>query len=195
MLPPDLAFLSNGNMVVVEYSGNRTQILTPDGNPILSITSYMSNPWSVDVDADDRIYVANWGSGTVVVFDALGNFYRQLDKTFGNPRNFRISRKSGNMIVADVSGIHLLNPKGVVQRLFKQPNTNPYGLAFDGNDKIIASDSGAGKFYIYDSAGDPVSSYGDAGKGIGLTNTPRGLIVDSDGKIFCVDADNVIVYQ
>lgn len=37
-------------------------------------------PWGVAVDADDRIYVADWGNHRVQVLDADGNYLRQLPK-------------------------------------------------------------------------------------------------------------------
>ena len=63
--PYGIDFLSDGNMVVVEYQNARVQLFSPDGRPLATWGSpgfepgMLNGPWAVVVDSKDRVSVVD----------------------------------------------------------------------------------------------------------------------------------------
>jgi len=78
--PIGVGLLSNGNIVVSEFSGNRLQIFDSQGNFVRIVgAGQVKNPHHHFVDSDDNILVADLGNNRIQVFDQNGNHI----KTFG----------------------------------------------------------------------------------------------------------------
>lgn len=104
--PSGVAIDGGGNLLIADSGNHRVQRFTPDGR-LLQVIGHPGRrpdgspgkdgagnpggnpgdgpgefnlPWGVAVDADDRIYVADWGNHRVQILDADGNYLRQFPK-------------------------------------------------------------------------------------------------------------------
>jgi DNA-binding beta-propeller fold protein YncE len=76
-------------------------------------------PWGVAVDAEDRVYVADWRNDRLQVFDAMGHCLAMIGSTgtadgqFRRPAGICIDR-AGDIIVADWGNdrVQILRPDG-----------------------------------------------------------------------------------
>ncbi len=68
--------------------------------------------------------------------------------------------------------------------------TWPEGLAVDADGRIYCADAFANFVNVYDSNGERVAKWGEAGADEGQLNGPSGLAFDSDGKLWVVDRES-----
>ncbi|HUW19693.1 MAG TPA: 6-bladed beta-propeller [Sedimentisphaerales bacterium] len=72
--PYDLAFLSDGTLVVCEYGNNRLQLFSPDGRSLAVYGSagrqlgQLAYPWGVSVDGGRRAFVVDAGNNRIQVW-------------------------------------------------------------------------------------------------------------------------------
>ena len=77
--PIGVGLLSNGNIVVSEFSGNRLQIFDSQGNFVRIVgAGQVKNPHHHFVDSDDNILVADYGNNRIQVFDQNGNHIKTI---------------------------------------------------------------------------------------------------------------------
>ena len=77
--PSDVGLLSNGNIVVGEYSGKRLQIFDFEGNFVRIVgAGQVTTPFHLFVDSDDNILVADNGNRCIQVFQQNGNHIKSI---------------------------------------------------------------------------------------------------------------------
>jgi len=77
--PFGIGLLSNGNIVVSEYGGNRLQILDSQGNCVQIVgTGQVKSPLQLFVDSDDNILVADRDNNRIQVFLQNGNHIKSI---------------------------------------------------------------------------------------------------------------------
>lgn len=65
--------LSNGNVVVGDYTSHRLQVFDPQGNFVRRIgVGRLSRPRHLFVDSDDNILVSDFGNNAIQVFKSNG---------------------------------------------------------------------------------------------------------------------------
>ena len=83
--PQAIAINSEGNLYVADMMNHAVQAFTPDGKFLLKFGKYgpattpgaVCTPMAIAIDRDDNVYVGN-ATGTIGIFDKLGNFLRQF---------------------------------------------------------------------------------------------------------------------
>ena len=77
--PSGVGILSNGNIVVAEWSGNRLQIFDSLGNFVRIVgAGEVLEPQHLFVDADDNILVADSGNHRIQVFNQNGDHIKTI---------------------------------------------------------------------------------------------------------------------
>ncbi len=164
--PTGVAVLSNGDIVMIEGHGSKlnksdVNIYTKGGKLVRTFASHgtgdgqLTEPHSVAVDAQDRIYVADRTSNRINVYDKDGKFLHSW-KQFGRPSGVFVD-KNGLIYVADSQSDEKTNPgckmgirigsvkDGKVMYYIAPPaGTNdktppPEGIAVDSHGDIYAA--------------------------------------------------------
>ncbi len=160
-------------------------------------------PIGLDVDAAGRIYVADIGAKSVVVYGPDRTFLRRIggDKWFSrlssvtvDPAGTRIfavdlggvSSEQHQVRVFDaVSGAHLMDigKRGSGPGEFNLPRD----LAIGKDGRLYVVDGGNFRVVVFDKDGRYLHSFGSVGKQYGQFARPKEVAVDRDGNVYVVD--------
>jgi hypothetical protein len=159
----------------------------------------------VAVDAQDRVYIFNRGTPPVQVYEANGKFVRGWGQdTIKSSHHIKIDRE-GNVWIADI-GNHvvqkytpegkLLLTLGTIGELGRdQRHLNmPTDMAITPEGDIFVSDGyGNARVVHFDKNGKFVKEWGELGSKPGQFSIPHAIAVDSKGRLYVADRNNVRV--
>ncbi|MCA9862892.1 MAG: NHL repeat-containing protein [Thermomicrobiales bacterium] len=177
-----------------------------------------AGPLSVTFDNNDVVYVTDSGNSRWQVFSADGAFQAKYGSLGNDDENFQtpqgiawLTDGDGNarVVIADPGmtntgrRLRLFRPSdGTWRKSIGQTNlANPTGVAVDSNNRIwVVDTTSPGEVYLYNSYGDPVTSWAPSGSG--QLSSPRGIAVFRDSQnsatyVYVVDTNNdrVVKYQ
>jgi len=159
--------------------------------------------WTLAVDRQGNIVVAEYGNDRIQVFDRRGNFLKMWGKQgsgqahFTHPQGVAVDRE-GNFIVADSFNhrIQMFNERGKFVKMWGSKGTDPSqfhypsGLALDGDGNIVVADKNNHRIQVFDGKGNFVRMWGSEGTGPAQFNLPRSVAVDGMGNVVVADQDN-----
>ena len=159
---------------------------------------------SVAIAPDGNVWTFNRGKIPVQVFTPAGKLvkYWGQDGLFKNPHTVRFDN-AGNPWMVD-TGTHTVrkfsldgkvlmtigtpNEAGADQSHMNQPND----VAFAANGDIYVSDGyGNDRVVVFDKHGKYVRAWGKLGTGPGEFSQPHSLALDSHGRVYVADRNNV----
>ena len=160
---------------------------------------------SVDVDANDRVYVFNRGTCPMIIFDSAGNIVDTWGEgVFANPHAVTIA-PDGNVFCVDNgdSTVRKFTPDGkllMTLGVAHQPAPKMSGKPFSV-PAHVAIDKRNGEFYVadgysnarvhkYTPDGDYLFSWGESGTDEGHFNIVHNITTDSDGWVYVADREN-----
>lgn len=185
-----------GNSVVKKFNAAGEQLLAFGGNG--DADGQLDVPMDITI-ANDEIYVPELGNDRVSVFDTEGNFLRTIGEgVLGHVRSVAVA-PNGDTYVAnefahtivkfDAAGNKVVEfgGFGVAEGQMQFPNSVGFG-----NGKLYVADRGNHRIQVFSPAGEFEAAYGVYGTGAGEYefNTPRGVTVASDGKVWVSDTLN-----
>ncbi|XP_077986172.1 tripartite motif-containing protein 2-like [Glandiceps talaboti] len=194
---------TNGNLLVCEYSNNRLQSFSREGehksffqfqnvgNPI--------NPYDAAVSVGGNIFITDNANKQILVCDEKGKLIRCFGKgKCEQPMGITISPSNGRVYVVDHSAhcIHIYNQDGKYFKSFgSQGNrdgqfSQPSSACIDEAGNVYVSDNSNHRVQVFDSDGHFLYSFGNMGNGDGQLNFPRGLCLDKHGYVYVADRDN-----
>jgi DNA-binding beta-propeller fold protein YncE len=93
---------ASGNLYVTEYGSNRVQVFDPAYNYLTEWPSSGASGIAVD---DDEVYVADWNSSVINVYDHAGTLLRSFGSydQLGTPSNMAFA-PDGSLLVGDAGG-------------------------------------------------------------------------------------------
>jgi hypothetical protein len=159
----------------------------------------------IAVDQQDRVYVFTRGTPPVQVYDRAGNFIRAWgEDTIKTAHHIRTDPE-GNVWVADI-GYHTvqkytpegkllltLGTKGVAGRDATHFN-KPTDMAVTPAGDVFVSDGyGNARVVHFDRSGKYVKEWGELGSRPGQFSIPHSVCVDSAGRLYVADRNNVRV--
>jgi DNA-binding beta-propeller fold protein YncE len=169
----------------------------------------------VAVDAMGRVYVSDAIQSAVQIFDAHGKFVRRLGYEgglletglkFNNPsalatdhagRIYACDTKNCRIVVFDLQGeVILAFGRPLVVVSVSEPHgmigfNYPRGLALDEKEKLLyVADTGNHRLRLFDTAGQPVQTFGSRGEQPGEFMLPIGLAVGRSGRLYVADSEN-----
>src|SRR5579862_4911841 len=159
---------------------------------------------SVAIAPDGNVWTFNRGKIPVQVFTPAGKLvkYWGQDGLFKNPHTVRFDN-AGNLWMVD-TGTHTVrkfsldgkvlmtigtpNEAGADQTHLNQPND----VAVAANGDIYVSDGyGNDRVIVFDKHGRYVRAWGKLGTGPGEFSQPHSLVLDSHGRVYVADRNNV----
>lgn len=224
--PMGVAVDSAGNVLVADFGGHRIRKVTPAGevstlagsgargaaNGEASSASF-SEPHGIAVDADDNVYVAEWGShrirkitpeGQVSTLAGSGSAGAAngtgVDASFDRPLGVAVDR-AGNVYVADGQNslIRKITPDGVTTTLAGAVFYEPRGVAVDVDGYVYVADTENNVIRRVSPTGTVTTLAGATSghdDGVGASASffgPNGIAIDSTGVIYVADNFNSII--
>lgn len=176
-------------------AGAAAQIVPTDG---------FWGPRDVAVDADGNIYVSDTGNKRVRVYDATGQYLRDIGSAgadlgqLDEPAGLAIS-DDGRLFVADTwnrrVAVFSLDGQPLitfpVRGWYEDLGNRPYLAVDEARNLLYVGDPDAGRVLVYDTLGNCVGSFGQPTDGVGdMTqfDTVSGLWVDDAGFVYVADA-------
>lgn len=160
----------------------------------------LMGPMDIASGEDNNLYIADTFNDRINIYDANGNFLRQIQ--IQEPKEITFDEK-GNMYVLR-NGIFSLvkwdgmNFKEVLndrfKELFYEDERNPEDSGVQGiavkNGKIYLSNTGNHKIEVFDLKGNHIESIGGFGFEKGRFNTPKGIFIDNEDNLIVADSGN-----
>jgi DNA-binding beta-propeller fold protein YncE len=192
---------SHGNIFVAYTSNNRTQKFDPNGNFLLNIgkpgappgkagfaDGQFTQPRSIGIGPDDRLYVADTYNSRIQVFDDNGNFLMKFGNVGFGPGQFVfpagviVDNSTGNIFVADYGNfrIQVFNSHGSF--LYQFPTRpavmEPYFSYIDNKGHLFESDGASHYIIAFNTTtGSFISQFGGIGVNPGQFSGPRGIAI------------------
>jgi DNA-binding beta-propeller fold protein YncE len=170
------------------------------------------NPVSIATDKNGRVFVADRGRNSIIIFDSIG-LYQSLINLRGITTQLAglVTDPEGEIIyVVDRGGIDSeahqvvkLTRKGeVIKRIGtrgKEPGqlNLPMDIAMGTDDLLYVMDTGNFRVQVMDMEGNPVRHWGSAGNALGQFGLPRSISLDQENNVYVSDAQfgNVQVFS
>ena len=189
--------ISNGVVYVAEYDGHRIHMLTTGGKFFGTYGEEGSGigqfnaPNDVKISPDGRVYVADWGSNRVQVFNPDWTISHVIDSNsvpdsnkFSPPRAIAFDLSGDVHVTADSpSSVIVFTPVGQFVRCYSVSN-NPESIAIDASGYLLISDWYNKTLSVYNPSGGLVHS-------IGGFDNPYGVSVSPDGSVWVADNYNL----
>ena len=191
---------------VKKYNSSGTYLGTFGTVSTGSDTTHLNSPRGIDVDSDGNVYIADWSNNRIVKLDSSLSF----SATFTSAYSVNFSKPYS----VKVSGTNIYVLDSFNDRVVEMTNTGTavtqWGTSGSGNGQFnnpdfLGIDHNNGNIYVADAAnnqriqlftssGAYLSQWGGLGTGDsqfgGTTltyNSPRGIAVDTSGKVYVVD--------
>ncbi|MCC6805697.1 MAG: 6-bladed beta-propeller, partial [Anaerolineae bacterium] len=217
--PNGVAVAANGNLYIADTWNYLIREFTPNGSLVLSWgqaaqdgAAAQTNPvdgfWGprdVALDADGNVYVADTGNKRVRVYDANGNFLRDIGSAgsglgqLDEPSGLAIDTAARRLYVADTwnQRVSVFSLDGAPQFTFpvrgwyEDLGNRPYVALDTARNLVYVTDPDAGRVLVYDLLGNCVGSFGqpsDTPVDSTQFDTIGGIAVDADGYVYVADS-------
>jgi sugar lactone lactonase YvrE len=159
-------------------------------------SNVLMRPYTVYVDAKERLYVADPGAFRVTVIDLktadVLNITQAGNEDFISPIGV-LSDRSGRIYVSDsqLGKVSVFDEKGTYLTRFEGEFKRPTCMAIDEKGSTIyVSDTLEHKIYTYSLEGKRTGSIGGPGSLPGELHYPTHLFVDKEGLLYVTDSMN-----
>jgi len=186
------------SIYVCDYSRDRIQVFSSQGEFVRSFGHNTHNPWGIAGDGDE-IYVCDSGNGCIRIYDAeTGYERRQWGKGLIDGA-YALTISGDNVLAGDFGNnrVAVFGKDGTPMGQFvhpDRPSFKPTGIAANGND-VYVTDFGNCVIQVFSMKdGDvhtPIRTIG-LGKGVdaGYLDRPWGVCMVSDSEIAVCDMGN-----
>lgn len=214
-----VSVMAGGVMVVHAGAIVYGQIPVPHYPRVNMVVSYQVDPswpqrpagiaWDqmpgVAVDRQDRIWLFTRAKPPVQVYDAAGKFlFGWGEDVIGMAHQIRFDRQ-GNVWLADVGkhAVMQFTPEGKLLRTLGTPGeageddrhlNKPTDMTITPEGDVFVTDGyGNARVVHFDKGGTFVKAWGKLGTGPGEFSLPHSIVVDSKGRLYVADRNNVRV--
>lgn len=206
--PEGVCVLHDGRVVVGDTHYHRVVIFAPDGQSYKTFGKEGRGPGefiypvAVAKDDQDNLYIAEYGSNDrVQKFTSDGHFLLSFGSFGTLPGQFQrpsgLAWHDGKIYAADAfnNRIQVFTDDGKFLSVLDSSNQPlslqlPYDLKIAPDNTFYAVEYGAGRVTHFDLNGHLLGRYGTTGTGLGQFDTPWGIAVDSQKRIYVGDTGN-----
>lgn len=157
------------------------------------------------VDAQDQVWIFHRGKTPVQVFDRDGSLVRSWDNASFNSGHHMKIGPEGNVWLTDAGAhaVYKYTPEGDLLMTLGTPGkpgeddrhfNRPTDMAITPAGDIFVTDGyGNSRVVHFDAEGRFVKTWGKLGTAPGEFDTPHGIVVDSNGRLYVADRSNARV--
>ena len=196
--PAHITVDSANNVYVSDTANSRSLIYSPQGDVEWSQTWDSNTPDSVAVNSRGQLFIADIGTGQVIVVSQLvlpGTVLSVISGGFTSPKAVAVTLSTPSVVyLVDLSSgyVQLWSADGVRVGTFYQnlPITNPWGVAVSNlSGKVYATERLMEMAYVYDSSGQLLST-------VNLPGFAQGVFVDDSTGLYYIatEGGEVLVY-
>lgn len=156
----------------------------------------LNRPRDIAVDAEGNIYVVDEGNRRVVVYDANGEYVREVPAGEAGPHEpvGVVVTPAGDVLVLDAEQglIFRYGPDGASRGHFGGTSTGfyrPRGIAVDGDGNVYVADTGRERVVCLGPDGAMKWQLGGSPESKGLVYQPTDVVVDHEGAISVIDPE------
>jgi RHS repeat-associated protein len=184
--------LSVSQNCVVGFTSTGTYVRTLKGGSLLKSAEGIAYS-----NYNNRLYVANTGSGQIIELNPETNTWFELigksgtgNGEFSSPEAIAVDA-SGNLYVGDKGRVQKLSATGAYISQFGSGHLNsPRGIALDSKGNILVTDGLNEDVQGYGPSGAYQYQFGVYGSGSGQMYDPIGIALDSSDDAYVVDSAN-----
>ena len=170
--------------------------------PQLPMGASFGETSSVAVDARGHVFVGHRGPNPIMEFEPGGKLVRAWGNgMFGRVHGLKFDREGSLWVVDDADHVAVkMDEKGRVRLVLGRKGkpditpeafNRPTDIAFAPNGDIYVTDGyGNSRVVKYTKDGRFVKEWGKRGTGEGEFNTPHGIAVDNQGRVYVGDREN-----
>jgi len=204
-LPTDVAIASNGDLYVVDSGNHRIVFFDSSGRRIGqfgeegSEDGQLQDPVGIGIAPNNEIFVADRGNNRIVRFSADGSFVSSIALKEDNqnvvPIDVAVSPFGGELFVTANNSHRVLvfSIAGVLQRGWGKEGSKPGQFRYPAtlalaDGALYVVDVLNARLQTFDVNGDSVSTFGKLGAGPGTFFRPKGVAIDSVGRVYVSDS-------
>ena len=206
--PEGVCVLRDGRIAVGDTHYHRVVVFKADGQVATMFGKEGQGPGefiypvAVTKDAQDNLYVAEYGSNDrVQKFTSEGKFLVAFGSFGTGPGQFQrpsgLVWRDGKIYAADAfnNRIQVFTDDGKFLEILRAKDEPvalnlPYDLKLGPDDALYVVEYGAGRVTKLDLSGRLLGRYGTTGSGMGQFATPWGIAVDAQKRIYVADTGN-----
>lgn len=200
--PCGLAQDSIGNTYVIDSEDCKVRVFDKENNFIYDFAgktgteNALYSVSSIFISNDDRIYICDYESSTVKMYDKEGNLRKRINNDYKSP--YSISSYKDKLVVMDygVPKIQIISKEGRALFNFGKRGialgefTVPRSVSTDKFGNIYITEKLTHRVQIFDQNGKYLTSFGKKGDKKEFFNEPEGIIITDDFEIFVLDRGN-----
>ncbi len=181
---------------VYKFDGEGKEV--PDWDKSLKEQGHTKIPVAMDVDKDGNVYIADWGTKTIILASSDGQFLSAFDtsKIPGgelSPHGV-LTDQTKYVYVADRSPAKCVRVFSLAGDYVTQWNIGdqvwePLAVRFINKTQLGVPDYKSGSIHVFNLDGQAVSTIGTAGRKEGEFLYPMNLIADAEGFFYVVEQD------
>jgi sugar lactone lactonase YvrE len=205
-LPFQIALDEVGNVHIADLAADRIESFASDGKPLgtwgtkRDADGEFRRPNNIGIDAQDNVYVTDWGNERVVKLAPLTGSGVQVQAKWGpfrDPQGVAVDA-TGNVYVTERADCHVRKLSATGQTLEVWGSCgggvdqflHPEAIATDTEGNVYVADRGNDRIVKLAASGDVVTIFGKHGSGNNEFDQPTGVTVDASGNVFVADRNN-----
>jgi sugar lactone lactonase YvrE len=210
--PADIYANSRGEVYVTDALNRRVHCYDANGEKLFTFgedagddpKNYKDGsfkiPFTIYIDKQDRVFVADIGRYDIQMFSADGTFVKRV--VVKMEAGLKPLRANGLCVVGDDqlaisdTGNHrflIIDMEGNILSVKGKQGSAPGEFSFPGeiersaNDELFVVDVINSRVQVLDLAGNFLREFGETGQGAGMFGRPSGIALDAKGKVWVSD--------